>query len=412
VILEILRFALSGLTANKLRSALTTLGITIGVGAVIVLVAVGNGSAQKVADSISSLGANTLTVSSSLSQGGFGGGTQADSTREQGHTLSDGDATALSDADFAPDVKSASPVVTTSSVTATYRGSSHSIEQFVGTDQYYFHAADRGFAKGRSFTANDVSAGRAVVVLGSTVASDLFGSVNPVGKQLEVGGVPFTVAGVLAKSGSSSTGLQDSDDMAVAPIGAVEDDLTGYSSLDEILVQATRASTIDKADTEVTAILNQRHDVTSSSDTDFTVTSQASLRSAASSSERTFTVLLGAVAAISLLVGGIGITNIMLVTVTERTREIGIRKAIGAPRYAILGQFVMEAVALSLIGGLLGVAIGLVGSRFTILGVAPVIVPSSVALALGVSVAIGLFFGSYPANRAARLRPIEALRHD
>jgi putative ABC transport system permease protein len=178
------------------------------------------------------------------------------------------------------------------------------------------------------------------------------------------------------------------------------------------VVQAKSASTVDSAQSEVTAILNQRHGIGGSVTADFQILNQASLQSTVASSSQTFTVLLGAVAAISLLVGGIGITNIMLVTVTERTREIGIRKAIGAPKSAILGQFIAEATVLSLVGGILGVAAGVIGSQFTIVGVEPVIVPSSVALALAVSIAIGLFFGSYPANRAAKLRPIEALRHE
>jgi putative ABC transport system permease protein len=192
----------------------------------------------------------------------------------------------------------------------------------------------------------------------------------------------------------------------------VQQSLTGFTGLNQIVVQATTAKTVDAAQTEVTAILNQRHEVSATNTADFSILNQASLQSAVSASSQTFTVLLGAVAAISLLVGGIGITNIMLVTVTERTKEIGIRKAIGAPKSAILGQFIAEATVLSLVGGILGVLAGVAGSQFKVVGVEPVIVPSSILLALGVSIAIGLFFGSYPANRAAGLRPIEALRHE
>ncbi|WP_433181101.1 ABC transporter permease [Actinoallomurus sp. CA-150999] len=423
--LEVLRFALRGLAANKLRSGLTTLGILIGVGAVIMLVAVGNGSSQQVQKNIERLGTNTLTVMPSTAGGRGGGGgfarlfgggggsgraQQQTGPRAQAKTLTVEDARALADSANAPSVKTVSPVVTSSSVNSTYEGTAHAIQQFVGTYPAYFDASNDPVARGTYFTDDDVLNGRKVVVIGNTVAEDLFGTVDPVGKQITVSGVNFTVVGVLKTKGSS--GFQDADDVAIAPLPAVQQSLTGYGALNQIVVQAKTPKAVDTAQSEVTDILNQRHDITGSNTADFQILNQASLQSAISSSSRTFTVLLGAVAAISLLVGGIGITNIMLVTVTERTREIGIRKAIGAPRGAILGQFLVEATVLSLLGGLLGVAAGVIGSQFKVVGVQPVIVPSSIALALGVSVAIGLFFGSYPANRAAKLRPIEALRHE
>ncbi|GAA0356218.1 ABC transporter permease [Actinoallomurus spadix] len=422
--LEVLRFALHGLAANKLRSGLTTLGILIGVGAVIMLVAVGNGSSQQVQKNIERLGTNTLTVMPSTSggrgggggglarllRGGSGGAAQQTGPRAQAKNLTVDDARALADAKSAPSVKSVSPVVTASSANATYEGTAHAIQQFVGTYPAYFEASNAPVARGTYFTADDVLNGRKVVVIGNTVAEDLFGTVDPVGRQITVSGVNFTVVGVLKTKGSS--GFQDADDVAIAPLPAVQQSLTGYGALNQIVVQATSPKAVDTAQSEVTGILNQRHGISGSNAADFQILNQATLQSAISSSSRTFTVLLGAVAAISLLVGGIGITNIMLVTVTERTREIGIRKAIGAPKGAILGQFLVEATVLSLLGGLLGVAAGVIGSRFTVVGVQPVIVPSSIALALGVSVAIGLFFGGYPANRAAKLRPIEALRHE
>ncbi|MBE1532784.1 ABC transporter permease [Actinomadura algeriensis] len=411
--LEIVWFAVRGLAANKLRSALTTLGITIGVGAVILLVAVGNGSSEQIRQSIQRLGADALTVSpSTTGRGGFGGpgGSGQDSgPRTQAHDLTEDDARALLEA---PSVKSASPVVTSQSVTAGYAGTSATIGQFVGTGPSYFAAANKTVAAGSAFTTGDVDAARKTVVLGSTVAEELFGRTNPVGEKIDVGGIRFTVAGVLAATGSSSASFSDPDSIAVAPLPAVQETLTGYGGLDQIIVQAADAGSVGAAQSEITGILAQRHDSASTGAADFSVSSQASVQDAVSESNRTFTVLLGAVAAISLLVGGIGITNIMLVTVTERTREIGIRKAIGAPRGAILGQFVAEATVLSLLGGLLGVAAGVTGSLFTIAGVRPVLVPSSIVLALGVSVAIGLFFGGYPAGRAAKLRPIEALRHE
>ncbi|GAA0960747.1 ABC transporter permease [Actinocorallia libanotica] len=417
---EVLRFALRGLSANKLRSALTTLGILIGVAAVILLVAVGNGSSLQIANSISSLGAGTLTVSSSTTgRGGGGGGgmpgrgggqSTGTGPRTQAEQLTLQDAEALVDPQNAPNVESASPVVNANSATTTYEGTSHDISQFVGTYPGYFKASSKSVAAGTLFDKADVDAAAKVVVIGQTVAEELFGRVSPLNKKINVDGTYFTVVGVLAASGSSSSSFQDADDIAIAPITAVQGTLTSYGSLSQIVVQAKSADAVDAAQAEITAILNQRHGITGST-ADFTVYNQATVQSAVADSNRTFTVLLGAVAAISLLVGGIGVTNIMLVTVTERTREIGIRKAIGAPKSAILGQFVAEATILSLLGGVLGVAVGLAGSRFEIAGVRPVVVPSSVFLALGVSVAIGLFFGSYPANRAAGLRPIEALRH-
>ncbi|MFD0886939.1 ABC transporter permease, partial [Streptosporangium algeriense] len=414
--LEILRFALRGLAANKLRSFLTTLGILIGVAAVILLVAFGEGASQSIQKNIQRLGANTLTISASFAGGGIGGpvgagSRQGNGPRTQARQLTLDDARALADPEQVPSAKSVSPVVSTGSATAVRDGVSHTISQFVGTYPSYFEAMNKPVETGSYFVNDDVLAARKVMVIGRTVADELFGTASPVGEQVSVSGVPFTVIGVLKESGSGF-GFQDADDVAIVPLPAVQQSLTGFGALSSIVVQATGPDTTTSAQNEVTAVLNQRHGITPTGSADYRILNQATLQETISSTVGIFTGLLGAVAAISLLVGGIGITNIMLVTVTERTREIGIRKAIGAPRGAILGQFLLEATVLSLLGGLTGVAIAFVGTRFTIAGIEPVLVPSSIALALGVSVGIGLFFGGYPANRAAKLRPIEALRHE
>jgi len=316
-------------------------------------------------------------------------------------------ADALRDKDSAPDVKSVSPVVTTAQ-TATFQGTSHAIPQIVGTVPSFLTASNYTLARGSSFTDQDVTDGRKVMVIGQTVAEDLFGDVDPLNQQITVNGTVFTVVGVLGPK--DGAGFTDPNDVAGAPISAVQQALTGYGPVNQIVVEATGSDTVPAAQAEVTAILTERLHVTGTAP--FRVQSAAQLLSTAEDTARTFTVLLGAVAEISLLVGGIGITNIMLVTVTERTREIGIRKALGAPKRTVLTQFLVEATVLSLIGGLLGVVAALIGAQFTIVGIKPAIVPSSVLLALGVSVAIGLFFGSYPASRAAALRPIEALRYE
>ncbi|EOD67510.1 ABC transporter permease [Amycolatopsis vancoresmycina] len=398
-LLEILRFAVRGLTANKLRSALTTLGITIGVAAVILLVAVGNGASAAIAASIQGLGTNVVNVSPA--RGGGQGATARPLTVQDAH--------ALVDPVGAPDVKAASPVVNTTA-TATYGQTSYDISSVAGTEPAYFTTTNRELAQGQLFTAEDVTAARKVVVLGPTTAESIFGTADPVGKNLLLNSIQFTVIGVLQAKGS--TGLQNADDVAIAPISAVQNSLAGYGNLSQIAVQATSADSVSLAQSEITAILNARHGIRLGGTPDYQIQNSEQLLATRTSATETFTVLLAAVAAISLLVGGIGVTNIMLVTVTERIREIGIRKAIGAPRSAILGQFLAEATMLSLFGGLLGVAIGVIGSRFTISGIKPVVVPSSILLAFAVSALIGLFFGSFPANRAAKLRPIDALRHE
>jgi len=391
-VFEVLRFAVRGIGANKLRSGLTMLGILIGVAAVILLVAVGNGSAREVAERIEALGTKTLTI--------------------QGNgVLTPGVAKALDDPVLAPDVASVSPVVSTQA-TLTYEGSDHSVQQFVGSYPSYFGASNSPVGNGAGFTDDDVARGRRVVVIGQTVAEEMFTGVDPIGKEITASGALFTVVGVLDEK-SSASGFMDANDVVIAPLTAVQQALTGYGPYNSIVVEAASSDKVSIAQSQVSLILSQRIETTANATTQpYRIQNASQLLETQTETADTFTTLLGAVAGISLLVGGIGITNIMLVTVTERTREIGIRKALGAPRRVILTQFLAEATMLSLLGGGLGVAAALIGSNFTIVGVKPVIVPSSIALALCVSVAIGLFFGSVPANRAAGLRPIDALRYE
>ena len=405
--LENVRISLRGLAANKLRSALTVLGVMIGVGAVIVLVAVGTGSSQAVQNRLKALGTNTITI---LNRGRFGRGPSTTGTQTQAVSITATDVKNLENTTQAPDIATVSPVLRTTA-TGTYGAASYSTT-VVGTTPTYVGAEDYQLAGGRNITSSDVAAHSQVVVLGQTVVSNLFNAgVNPIGQQVQFGSARFDVVGVLAAKGSSSAG-QNQDDVAIVPYTAAQDQLTGYAtSFTELIVQSTSAKTIDAAEQEAADVLASDNRTTIAA-LPFTIINQGSLESASASTNQTFTVLLGAVAAISLLVGGIGIMNIMLVTVTERTREIGIRKAIGAPKFAILGQFLTEAVLLSLIGGFAGVAIGLIGSRFTIVGVKPVVAPTSIFEAFAVAVAIGIFFGLYPARRAASMSPIDALRYE
>ena len=348
------------------------------------------------------------------SGGPFGGGdttTSQNATSTKAAELTMEDAEAIATSEEADHVLGVAPVVSASSVTATYEGASHDVNTFTGSTSTYLLIDNTSVESGHSFTDDDYLAHRRVALVGRTVAEGLVGSdvSEIVGQTVSFNGFQFEVVGVLAEKGS--TGPVDSDDRVIAPASSVQDTLSGYGALSSISTKATSADDVTAAQSEMQAILDARHEV-DASNRDYSITSASSILEAATSSNDTFTVLLGAVAAISLLVGGIGVMNIMLVTVTERTREIGIRKAIGASRADIIGQFLAEAVLLSLFGAVVGVIIGLVGSQFTIVGVEPVVAPYSVALAFGVAILTGLFFGLYPANRAASLRPIEALRYE
>jgi len=407
---ENFRIAIQGILSNRLRSALTMLGILIGVGAVILLVAVGNGSSIAVQKNIQNLGTNTLIV---FRGGGFGPGAgNRPGTQSRRIDLTAADVAALRDKSQAPDIKAVAPV-RTASPTGSYQGNTYSPQQFIGTTPEYEEIRNEPTSSGRFFDQSDVDNHARVVVLGTTVVTNLFGdpSANPIGANVQFNSGTYQVIGVLKSKGSN--GAQDQDDVAIIPVTAMEDSLTGSTtSYSQIAVEATSRNTGDAASAEITSVLDTTHNITNPTGTEFRVLNQSSLLATSSSTNRTFTVLLGAVAAISLLVGGIGVMNIMLVTVTERTREIGIRKAIGARKGDILGQFLGEAVLLSVLGGATGVIAGLIGSNFKIVGVKPVVQPYSVVLAFVVALLVGLFFGIYPANRAASLRPIDALRYE
>lgn len=397
--------ALRGISSNWLRSLLTMLGVLIGVAAVIVLLAVGTGSSEAVAKSINSLGTNTLTVFS----GGGGRFASRTGTKSSNATLTTTDVKLIGDSNSAPDVQSVSPVISTNA-TATYKGATYSAS-VIGSTPSYLPASNYTISAGRSISAADVKSHAQVVDLGSSVASSLFptGS-NPLGKQIQLGSSEFTVIGILASKGSS--GLSNGDAVVIAPYTAVQDQLTGQSqSFSQLLVQGKSSATLTLAQSEVESILAAQNNTTVAN-LPFSVLNQASLLSTATSSSKTFTALLGWVAAVSLLVGAIGVMNIMLVTVTERTREIGIRKAIGAPKSVVLSQFLIEAVVISMLGGVLGILAGLIVVRFKIDGVQPVLATYSIPLAFGVALLVGVFAGLYPAYRAASLRPIDALRYE
>ncbi len=405
--LESMRMALGGIIANKMRSALTMLGILIGVASVIVLVAVGAGSAEKSRKQLEALGSNTLTV--------IPGGLQLPgltSSKPRKVEVTDSDVVALQDKNQAPSIKDVTPTVT-GSAKLTLDGASTTPAQTAGTVANYADVKNTPLLHGSFFSDEDVTGHRKVIVVGTTTAKNLLGESADlstlIGRQVKFGPAKFTVVGIFASKGSN--GFQDQDDTAVIPITTARDTISGGTkTVSGLTIRATSRETTDSAQSEIQSVLTGRHRGTSNSD--FFVLNQASIQQTQDASNKTFTTLLGAVAAISLLVGGIRVMNIMLVTVTERTREIGIRKAIGARRVHIISQFLTEAVMLSMLGGLLGVVVGVVGSRFKIVGTSPIVQPYSIALAFGVAVVTGLFFGLFPANRASKLRPIDALRHE
>ena len=413
-LLEALQVAFGGLLANRLRSSLTMLGILIGVAAVILLVAVGNGASVQINNQIQSLGANVIYVYPSNARGA-GGVSQGFGTSQ---TLTQADADAINSRQQDPDVVAAIPIAQVGGQ-ITYSNQNY-FSLTYGTTTAFPQVRDYQIAEGTFFTDDDVAAQHRVVVLGQTVVDNLFGTQDPVGQTIKISRQTFRVIGVFAAKGGTGFGSQDN--VVVAPITTVWAYLSGGrgKNVSQIVASASSASTVTKAESEITTILLQRHQVADPSQADFQLQSQQDILNQANSITTALTLVLGAIAGISLVVGGIGIMNIMLVTITERTREIGIRKAIGARWRDVLGQFLIEAMVLSGLGGTLGIAVGaalawaaphvpaIASSTFP----PPVVSVPSVLLAFGVSVGIGLFFGIYPANRAARLHPIEALRHE
>jgi len=418
---EAAKFAWRGVTANKARSSLTMLGVMIGVAAVIILVAVGSGAGASVTATINSLGTNTLTITPGTTSAFPGSGgpfarpsAQVDSpdgTLTRAATLTIEDAGALQDPGRAPDVLRVAPVIDATRVTATLAAASHTVETTVGTTPAYLAINNETIAQGRAFSQSDFDTHSRVLLVGPTVATALAGGDGSaiLNQVVRLNGKEFTVIGLLQAKGS--TGPQDSDDRVIAPATAVQDHLAGYGNLSSISAQATSSDTVDAAQRQIEVILDGRHR-TSPDDRDYTVISSATFLNAANTITGTFTILLGAIAGISLFVGGIGVMNIMLVTVTERTREIGIRKAIGAGRADITLQFMLEAVILSVVGGVAGIVFGYLVCQIEVAGFRAVIEPYSVIMAFCFALAVGLFFGIYPATRAASLRPIDALRYE
>ncbi len=401
---EVVRFALRGLIANRMRSLLTMLGMFIGVAAVVLLMAIGNGAGQAIERVIGSFGANTVTVFVDP------GARPGDDRQIRQRELTMADARALEDSDGAPAILHAAPLIQMLQTEAVHGDASTRIGTFAGATPAYLQIAEFEVVAGAPLSEADLDNARQVVLLGGTVARELFGDADPIGERIKIEGAPFTVQGLIVERGAILG--QDVDDIAFAPISAVQQSLTGYGPLDAIVVQATGPDQVDAAEAQLTAILDARHGVTDAAERGYQIFNQATLLDAIGTITGLVTAMLAAIAGISLLVGGVGITNIMLMTVTERTREIGIRKAIGAPRGAILGQFLLEATLLSSLGGLLGVIAGVAASNINLGGLEPVVVPSSIVLAFSVTFAIGIFFGAHPANRAAKLRPIDALRYE
>jgi putative ABC transport system permease protein len=406
-LLASLRIALGALLVNKMRSALTMLGIIIGVGAVIAMVAVGSGAKRRIAEQIASMGSNLLIVLSGSSTSGglrFGSGTVP--------TLTVDDAKAI--LNEIPAVKYVAP--TLGGGAQVVFGNQNWSTIINGTTPEVLEIREWSIAGGRSFTQQDVDGATKVCLLGKTVVDNLFGGIDPIGQIIRIKMVPFTVIGVLASKGQSTQG-QDQDDTIIVPLTTAQKKLFGMQfpgMVRLIMVQATAPEVMKDAESQINDLLRQRHHIQPKQDNDFSVRNLTEIMSTQEQSANVMRYLLGAIASISLIVGGIGIMNIMLVSVTERTREIGIRMAVGAKSWDILFQFLIEALILSILGGILGIGIGMIGtfivSSFT--QWPTLISPFAILLAFSFSGLVGVFFGFYPARKASLLNPIEALRYE
>jgi putative ABC transport system permease protein len=404
-----IRIALSAIRVNRFRSVLTMLGIIIGVAAVIAMVAVGSGATASIDQQIQSIGSNLLMVlSGTITSSGIRMGSG------QAITLTEDDAKAI--VAECPDVEAASPTVRGGAQVVF--GNNNWATQIQGVVPDYLRIRDYTLSEGRPFTDSDVDGATKVALLGQTVVDNLFGGVDPVGQVFRIKNVPFTVLGVLSPKGQSFGG-QDQDDVILLPISTAKKKVLGEGqanarSVGMIMVQARSDKAMNAAQEEVTALLRQRHHIQPGQDDDFTVRNLSEILAARESAASIMSILLGAIASVSLVVGGIGIMNIMMVSVTERTKEIGLRLAIGARMRDILMQFLVEAVTLSSIGGLIGILLGVtVSSVISYLAHwATLLSPTSIVAAFFFSGLVGVFFGYYPARKAARLDPIESLRYE